>query len=87
MRNLFVVKYFCPLEPPMNKKHYFLFIVKGISYVQFSSCHTSNENFLAMNFSQTTVCLICDITIIKSSDDVLGDDAVYCEGDCKGWLH
>ena len=25
--------------------------------------------------------------IIETSDDVLGDDAVYCEGDCKGWLH
>ena len=39
----------------MNKKHYFLFIVKNISCVQFSSYHTSDENFLALNFSQTTV--------------------------------
>ena len=38
-----------------NKKHYFLFIVKNISCVQFSTCHTSNENFLLSNFSQTTV--------------------------------
>ena len=34
----------------MNKKHYFLFIVKNISCVQFSSCHSSDENFLALNF-------------------------------------
>ena len=33
----------------------FLFIVKIISCVQFSSCHTSDENFLTSNFSQTTV--------------------------------
>ena len=39
----------------MNKNHYFLFIVKNISCVQFSSCHTSNEKSLALNFSQTTV--------------------------------
>ena len=39
----------------MNNKHYFLFIVKNISCVQFSSCHTSDENFLTPNFSQTTV--------------------------------
>ena len=34
----------------MNNKHYFLFIVKNISCVQFSSCHTSDENFLTPNF-------------------------------------
>ena len=39
----------------MNKKHYILFIVKNISCVQFSSCPTSDENFLASNFFQTTV--------------------------------
>ena len=38
-------KYFRPLESPMNKKHHFLFIVKNISFIQFSSCHTSNEIF------------------------------------------
>ena len=45
MWNLFVVKYFRPLESPMNKRHYFLFIVKNISCIQFSSCHTIDENF------------------------------------------
>ena len=39
----------------MNKNVTFLFIVKNISCVQFSSCHTSDENFLTSNFSQTTV--------------------------------
>ena len=33
------------------------------------------------------ICLICDVEIIESSDDVLGDDTVYCKGICKGWLH
>ena len=50
-----MVKYFRPLESPMNKNITFLFIVKNISFIQFSSCHTSDENFLASNFSQTTV--------------------------------
>ena len=36
----------------MNKKHYVLFIVKNISCIQFSLCHTSDENFLALNFSE-----------------------------------
>ena len=36
---------------------------------------------------QQVICLIYDVAIIKSSYDVLGDDAVYYEGDCKGWLH
>ena len=45
----------------MNKKYYFLLIVKNILCIQFLSCHTSNENFLTSNFSQTTV----DSYIIK----------------------
>ena len=39
----------------MNKKYYILFIVKNISCIQFSSCHTSDKKFLASNFSQTAV--------------------------------
>ena len=39
----------------MNKNVTFLFIVKNISCVQFSSCHISDENFLTSNFSQTTI--------------------------------
>ena len=31
----------------------FLFIVKNVLFIQFSSCNTSNKNFLASNFSQT----------------------------------
>ena len=39
----------------MNKNVTFLFTVKNILCVQFSSCHTSDENFLTSNSSQTTV--------------------------------
>ena len=51
--NLFVVKYFHPLESPMYKNITFLFIVKNISFVQFLLCHTSDEKFLASYFPQT----------------------------------
>ena len=37
--------------------------------------------------NQPTTCLICDETIKEATDDVDGDDAVYCEGDCRAWLH
>ena len=40
----------------MNKNITFLFIVKNNLYIQFSPCHTSDENVLMSNFSQTTVC-------------------------------
>ena len=50
-----MVKDFRPLKSPMNKNITSLFIVKNISFIQFSSCHTSDENFLASNFPQTTV--------------------------------
>lgn len=31
------------------------------------------------------VCLICDVTIQDSDDEP--NEALYCEGDCQGWLH
>ena len=34
----------------MNKKHYVLFIVKNISCVQFSSCHTSDKKIFSIEF-------------------------------------
>ena len=58
----------------MNKKHYFLFIVKNISCIQFSLCHTSDEKFLTPNFSQTTVSMVVmvfsteHITLVVSHD-------------------
>ena len=33
------------------------------------------------------VCSICEKNIVESNDEVDGDDAVYCERDCKAWLH
>ena len=39
----------------MNKTITVLFIVKNISFVYFSSCHTATKTFLESNFSQTTV--------------------------------
>ena len=60
-------KIFSPLDSPMNKSITFLFIVKNISLVQFSSYHTSDEKILASNFSQTTVyqAMVRDTMYIK----------------------
>ena len=32
-------------------------------------------------------CLICDEAILEPGDLTDGDDAVFCEGVCQGWLH
>ena len=37
--------------------------------------------------NQSATCIICDVIIIESTDDVIGEDAVYCEGDCQAWMH
>ena len=37
--------------------------------------------------NQPVACLICDVTIKESTEDIDGDDAIYYDGDCKGWLH
>ena len=34
-----------------------------------------------------TSCLICDKIITDPSTKVKGHDSVFCEGECKGWLH
>ena len=34
-----------------------------------------------------TTCPVCDTGITEDTDDVAGDDAVYCEGTCATWLH
>ena len=36
---------------------------------------------------EETLCSICDSTITEGTDDVTGEDAVFCEGDCKSWMH
>ena len=37
--------------------------------------------------SSNRYALFVKCRLLKGVDDVLGDDAVYCEGDCKGRLH
>ena len=52
--NLFVVKYFRLSESPMNKKHYFLFIVKNIFSFNFCRVTIATKIF-SVEFSQTMV--------------------------------
>ena len=33
------------------------------------------------------VCIVCDRIILEPSDSTEGEDAVFCEGNCQGWLH
>ena len=37
--------------------------------------------------NQQAICSICDQAILEGDDDADGEDAIFCEGDCKGWLH
>ena len=32
-------------------------------------------------------CLICDNAILEPGENTDGHDAVFCEGDCQGWIH
>jgi len=32
-------------------------------------------------------CLICDQPVLEPSEICIGDEAVFCEGSCQGWLH
>ena len=33
------------------------------------------------------VCIVCDCSILEASESTEGQDAVFCEGDCQGWIH
>ena len=33
------------------------------------------------------LCLICDKNIVDASTKNKGQDSVFCEGSCQGWLH
>ena len=35
----------------------------------------------------TQVCPICEENIIESDKSVSGEDAIFCEGECRVWLH
>ena len=37
--------------------------------------------------SSETDCLICEEPILEPSEHCTGEDAVFCEGSCQGWLH
>ena len=36
---------------------------------------------------QCEVCLVCDQIIVEADETTEGQDAVFCEGDCQGWIH
>ena len=33
------------------------------------------------------LCLVCDQIIVEASEDAEGHEAVFCEGECQGWIH
>ena len=36
---------------------------------------------------KSNICPLCNEPIIESGEHIKGQDAVYCEGQCKTWLH
>ena len=41
------------------------------------------------NKKEEEICIICDSAILEDEDDEeqTGDEAIFCEGLCQGWLH
>ena len=46
--------------------------------IKSNSDSANDEEFL---------CLVCDEVIIEACDGVEGHEAVFCEGECQGWIH
>ena len=47
----------------------------------------SAKNPKETDTQENSLCVICDEIILDQSDQVDGQDAIYCEGKCDGWLH
>ena len=39
------------------------------------------------NENEINKCLVCEDVILEASENEEGHEAVYCEGDCQGWIH
>ena len=37
--------------------------------------------------NDSEVCLVCNRVIVEPSETTEGQEAVFCEGNCQGWLH
>ena len=37
--------------------------------------------------SEHSVCPICENVIVDAGETTVGEDAIYCEGQCKKWIH
>ena len=47
--------------------------------------HNSPPNYVGKKAK--TLCLICEKVVLDSDERTEGRDAVFCEGDCQGWMH
>ena len=37
--------------------------------------------------TEHSVCPICENVIVDAGETTVGEDAIYCEGQCKKWIH
>ena len=46
-----------------------------------------SKNSSAGNQEEEAVCQLCEKVIVESDGTCVGEDAIFCEGQCKCWLH
>jgi len=49
--------------------------------------HNSPPKVKDKKNKQDDMCLICNSTIVEENENQMGEEAIFCEGNCQGWLH
>jgi len=52
-----------------------------------STAEKKTKSAINIEEVQCEVCLVCDCVIVEASKATEDQDAVFCEGDCQGWIH
>lgn len=47
----------------------------------------TKDGLVSTNGNEINKCLVCEDIILEESENEEGHEAVYCEGDCQGWIH
>jgi len=59
---------------------------KGTPYSRTDNSDNNSDNNIDEN-TEPSSCPICEEVIKEATDDSPGDEAIYCEGQCKAWSH
>jgi len=53
----------------------------------FVTACVTGKSVTATDPDLPVVCLVCERSIMDATDTEVGEDAIFCDGQCKCWYH